>query len=61
MGAFNAWVRGSFLEPAENRSVTQIGLNLMEGAATITRAQQVRTSGVDVPFTAFQFPPRPLG
>lgn len=61
MGAFNAWVRGSFLEPAENRTVTQIGLNLMEGAAAISRAQQVRTSGVDVPFTAFQFPPRPLG
>jgi PfaD family protein len=61
MGAFNAWARESFLEPAENRSVVQIGLNLMEGAAVITRAQQVRTSGVDVPFTAFQFPPRPLG
>jgi PfaD family protein len=61
MGAFNGWAKGSFLEPVENRTVVQIARNLMEGAAVVTRAQQVRACGVDVPFTAFQFPPRPLG
>ncbi|MDQ3031898.1 MAG: PfaD family polyunsaturated fatty acid/polyketide biosynthesis protein [Myxococcota bacterium] len=60
MGAFNDWVKGSFLEPVENRTAVQIALNLLEGAAVITRAQQLRTYGVPVPSTAFRFAPRPL-
>ena len=60
MGSFNAWVKGSFLEPAENRSAVQIARNLLEGAATITRAQQLRAHGVPVPSEAFAFSPRPL-
>ncbi len=61
MGAFNAWVKGSFLEDPKNRSVVQIARNLLEGAAVITRAQQLRTYGAPVPAAAFQFQPRPLG
>lgn len=60
MGAFNAWVKGSFLEAPESRTVVQIGLNLLEGAAVVTRAQQLRSYGVPVPATAFHFAPRPL-
>ncbi len=60
MGAFNAWARDSFLADPSNRGVVQIGLNLMEGAAVITRAQQARTFGVAVPPAAFSFRPRPL-
>ena len=60
MGAFNAWVKGSFLEPPEARGVVPIALNLLEGAAVITRAQQLRTYGVPVPPAAFDFRPRPL-
>jgi trans-AT polyketide synthase, acyltransferase and oxidoreductase domains len=60
MGAFNDWVKGSFLEAPENRSVVQIALNLLEGAAVVTRAQQLRVMGVPVPEAAFQFAPRPL-
>ncbi|HHO49895.1 MAG TPA: PfaD family polyunsaturated fatty acid/polyketide biosynthesis protein [Deltaproteobacteria bacterium] len=60
MGAFNAWVRGSFLEPASQRSAVQIARNLLEGAATVTRAQQLRAHGVPVPSRAFMFSPRPL-
>ncbi len=59
MGAFNLWVKGSFLEPLENRSVVQIALNLMEGAAVITRAQQLRSLGVAVSPFAFAYQPRP--
>ena len=58
MGAFNSWVKGSFLEPPAERSVVQIALNLLEGAAVATRAQQLRTFGVAVPSAAFQFRPR---
>jgi len=60
MGAFNTWVKGSYLEKVENRTVSDIALNLLEGAAAITRAQQVRSFGVPVPGKAFNFRPRPL-
>ncbi len=58
MGAFNAWAQGSFLEPLASRTVAQIGLNFLEGAAAITRAQQLRSYGVPVPDAAFAFTPR---
>jgi len=60
MGAFNGWVAHSFLQDLANRNVVQIALNLMEGAAVITRAQQLRSYGVPVPAEAFDFRPRPL-
>jgi PfaD family protein len=60
MGAFNAWVKDSYLDDVENRSVADIALNLMEGAAVITRAQQLRSYGVPVPGCSFDFRPRPL-
>ena len=61
MGGFNDWVKGSFLEPVGARTTGQIALNLLEGAATVTRAGQLRTAGVELPPGAFDFRPRPLG
>ena len=60
MGAFNSWVKGSFLEPLQSRGVVQIALNLLEGAAVITRAHQLRSYGVAVPPSGFAFRPRRL-
>ncbi|WP_231982375.1 PfaD family polyunsaturated fatty acid/polyketide biosynthesis protein [Mycobacterium sp. E787] len=60
MGAFNSWVAGSYLEPCEHRNVDQVALNLLEGAAQISRAQQARTCGVPVPASAFHYVPHPL-
>ena len=60
MGAFNSWVRGSFLEATANRTVVQVALNLLEGAAVITRAQQLRSYGLPISAAAFDFRPRPL-
>jgi len=60
MGAFNRWTRGSFLADRANRGVVQIALNLLEGAAVITRAQQLRSIGLPVPDAAFSYHPRPL-
>ncbi len=37
MGAFNEWVRGSFLEPAEARDVVTVARNLLVGAAALNR------------------------
>ena len=60
MGAFNAWTRDSFLAEGRHRTVAQIALNLLEGAAALTRAHQLRCYGVAVPPEAFAFRPRPL-
>lgn len=60
MGAFNRWASDTFLEIPENRSVVQVARNLMEGAAVVTRAQQLRSYGAPVPAEAFDFRPRPL-
>lgn len=57
MAAFNDWVRGSFLEEPQHRDAVSIALNIMEGAAAITRAHQLRVFGLDVPPAAFQFEP----
>ncbi|RAN34626.1 PfaD family polyunsaturated fatty acid/polyketide biosynthesis protein [Hyphomonas pacifica] len=57
-GAFNEWAAGTFLEPIKNRTVRQIALNLMEGAAHLSRAGQMRACGVAVPPTEFSFKPR---
>lgn len=58
MGAFNEWVAGTPLEPVENRTVRQIALNLLEGAARITRAGQLRAMGLPVSPQHFSYTPR---
>lgn len=60
MGAFNRWTAGTFLASPEHRTVVQVALNLLEGAAAITRAHQLRTYGAPVPAAAFTFEPRKL-
>ncbi|MGH7271220.1 MAG: 2-nitropropane dioxygenase, partial [Polyangiaceae bacterium] len=60
MGAFNRWVRGSFLEDPKSRSVVQVALNLLEGAAILSRAQQLRSIGLSVPDEAFAYTPQYL-
>ena len=56
----NDWLRGSFLENDQHRSAPQVGLNIMEGAMCLQRAQQLRSFGLPIPETAFQFEPRYL-
>ncbi|MGW2602122.1 2-nitropropane dioxygenase, partial [Streptomyces klenkii] len=60
MGAFNRWAADSFLAGPGGREVVQIALNLLEGAAVLTRAHQLRSHGVAVPAAAFAFRPRRL-
>lgn len=60
MGAFNHWAEGTYLEPLDNRTVKQIAWNLLEGAAQITRAGQLRSFGVALPAGAFRYTPRQL-
>ena len=49
MGAFNEWVAGSFLEAPERRTVATVALNILYGAAVLTRANILRCQGVDLP------------
>jgi PfaD family protein len=49
MGAFNEWVKGSFLEKWENRRVVTVALNILYGAAVLTRANALRVQGVQLP------------
>jgi PfaD family protein len=48
MAAFNDWVRGSFLEPPENRRVATVARNILYGAAVLTRARILTAQGVVV-------------
>ncbi len=49
IGAFNEWVRGSFLEPPENRDLVTVAMNLLFGAAVATRIAWLRNQGVFLP------------
>lgn len=60
VGAFNRWTRGTFLARPYERTVTEIGLNLMEGAAVVTRSHQARSYGLPLSGEAFGFVPRRL-
>ena len=44
MGAFNEWVRGSWLEPWQERRVVPVAMNLLHGAAVLSR---YRALGLD--------------
>jgi len=46
IGAFNQWLKGSFLEKPANRSVVVVALNILLGAAIVTRRQWLRHQGV---------------
>ena len=60
MGAFNEWVRGSFLEAPNNRQFEVIALNLMLGASVATRTAWLRNQGAVLPHGAGEFTPLEL-
>lgn len=49
MGAFNAWVKGSFLAKPENRKVVTVAMNLLFGAAVLTRVSWLRNQNIELP------------
>ena len=60
MGAFNGWVKGSFLEEPEERSVVTVALNILHGAALLTRINALRSQGVQTPRAWSEYFPRPI-
>lgn len=57
IGAFNEWVKGSFLEKSENRKTVTVAMNLLCGASVATRANLLRSYGVTLPANAGSFSP----
>jgi PfaD family protein len=57
MGAFNEWVKGSYLEEYKNRKVISVALNLLYGASIVTRAGWLRSQGIALPSRAASFTP----
>jgi trans-AT polyketide synthase/acyltransferase/oxidoreductase domain-containing protein len=60
MGAFNQWVKGSFLQPPENRNTVTVAMNLLYGAAVLTRVNWLKNQGAVLPAGMDSFSPMPL-
>ncbi|QEL14309.1 PfaD family polyunsaturated fatty acid/polyketide biosynthesis protein [Limnoglobus roseus] len=58
MGAFNEWVKGSYLEEPRYRNVTTVAMNLLYGACVVLRRQSLAMQGVHLP--SICFPTEPL-
>ncbi len=59
MGSFNDWVKGSYLEAPENRSVIDVAYHLIAGAAYLSRIQSMRMQGLQVPSAYSKYVPNP--
>ena len=60
IGAFNHWVKGSFLEKWENRKTVTVAMNLMLGSALITRVNWLRQQGLSLPTGVERYVPLKL-
>lgn len=58
MGAFNDWVRGTYLESSARRHVAEVNRQLLDGAAYLFRVRQLEAQGVRIPETVRAFIPR---
>jgi PfaD family protein len=46
MGTFNQWVKGSVLEPLENRKVVDVAMQILNGAAYLARVRSLSNQGI---------------
>ena len=60
LGAFNAWVKGTYLEPVENRFAADVATHIMQGAAYLYRIQALKVQGVQLPGEFATYTPKPL-
>jgi len=49
MGAFNEWVKGSFLEKPHQRQAVTVALNILYGAGVVSRINLLRAQGIQLP------------
>ena len=60
MGAFNEWTRDTFLATTDRRDAVTVAMNIMFGAAVLSRANGILKQGVEVPGELTQFQPMQL-
>ncbi len=60
MGSFNEWTAGTHLATPEGRSVVEVNLQLLHGAAVVARVAALRSSGIDLPTFGYAAPWREL-
>jgi trans-AT polyketide synthase/acyltransferase/oxidoreductase domain-containing protein len=58
MGAFNDWAHGSYLEAPENRRVVDVNLQILTGAAYLSRVRALATQGVTLPPALLAYVPQ---
>jgi hypothetical protein len=58
MGAFNAWVAGSSLEPLEQRTVARLADELLRGARIVARLRELEGRGVALDSAAWTIRPQ---
>lgn len=57
MGAFNDWVRGTYLESPENRCVADVSMHLLKGAAFLWRVRMLEAQGVRIASELIRYSP----
>lgn len=60
MGAFNSWVKGTYLENFENRRVCDVNRNILRGAALFYRLQMLKNQGIVFPFSMERYIPEEI-
>jgi len=60
IGAFNQWTKDTFLADPSQRRCVCVALNLLMGAAYVTRVNTLRQQGIFLPADIAAFVPRPL-
>jgi len=49
MGAFNNWVKATYLEVPQNRHVVDLGMHILRGCAFLHRVRSLELQGVVFP------------
>ncbi len=60
IGAFNQWVKSSFLEPVENRRVVEVAMNILMGASVCMRRSFLVCQTMDQVAARARFVPTPM-
>ncbi|MGB1288558.1 MAG: 2-nitropropane dioxygenase, partial [Aggregatilineales bacterium] len=60
MGAFNQWVRGTYLEDVQNRRVVDVAEHIMRGVAYLYRIRTLESQGLVLPVAMQHYRPEPL-
>ena len=60
MGAFNHWVKGTYMEAPQNRRVTDLAKQLLRGCAYLYRLRSLEAQGIIFPPALQKYVPEPL-